>query len=355
MEYLKGELDAQRHQEIRQHLDGCEDCMSEVEQLQAFALDLAEWKGPELSEEAVDSIKAAGYQAFQESNTSARTMKLTIRKALTAAAIIMLTFLFQSLIWNPFQPVIAYTTTLTMVPSMLSIPTADAATSTTLYLTVHPNQMVSTQHLDGEHQLENLAAKLIEANLGNQFETVLIMGDNPEQPIRFETDSLDDLQKDLEIDSIEIGPGLLALEVHDRFVGRLLFRAGQPPYPGTPEFGMQPHSITIDSTVLALTPGVRIVDGNGADSNVLQNLQNPQRIIMGFINDTLVSINHAIIPLDSTVDIFNSLYKRNANISLTIIIPDSANVQDTGFRLADIAREVGIDRVLIKRLLPPRQ
>ncbi len=290
MEYLKGELDAQRHQGIQQHLDGCDACINEVEQLQAFASGLAEWNAPELSEEAVDSIKAGGYKAFQASNAPVRTVRLTIRKVLTAAAIIMLTFLFQSLVWNPFKPVIAYSTTVTLIPSMLSIPTADAATSTSLYLTVHPNQKVSTQHLDGQHRLEDLAGKLIEAGVEYQFESILIMGSDPTRPIMFETDYLDDLQKSLGIDSVEFGPGLISFEVHDRFIGKLLYRAGTPSYPALPEFEMRPRMISIDTADVRLSPGVQIILGTESDIDEFNNY-----VFAGYVHATLWTFMGSII------------------------------------------------------------
>jgi len=354
VEYLKGELDAQRHQEIQQHLDGCDACKIEVEQLQAMALSLAEWQGPQLSEETVNSIKEAGFKALQSNQTQTRSFKHTLRKALTTAAIVLLTFLFQSLVWNPIKPVIEYNTTLKLLPSMLSIPSADASVGTSLYITVYPNQLVSTPYIEGQYGIEELASRLIEMNLGNQFETALIMGSNPEQPIKFETDALDDLQKDLNIGSIEIGPGLLELEIHDRFVGRILFGAGKPSFPDIPAFGEQPHSITIGSTVHPLTPGVRMLSADGSDVRTLSNLQYPQHLIVGFINESTVAINHAIFSLDGIAANLDLLHDRNTEISLTIIVPESIRMQDTGFQLANAARNAGIDRVLIKRIMPPQ-
>lgn len=355
MEYLKGELDAQRHQEIQQHLEGCDACMNEFEELQAFKSNLAEWKGPRLSEEAVDSIKSAGYEAFQSGNAPPQTVRIWIRRILSAAAIVMLTFLSQTLIWNPFQPVIAYSTTLTMVPSMLTMPTADAATSTTLYLSVLPTQLVSTPHLEGPYHLENVAAALIEAGLGSRFEKVFIMGSDPERPVRYETDSLGDLQRDLNIDSVELGPGLMELQVHNKFIGKLLLRPAEPDYIEPAFMGSGPRTIILeDSTEVTLRPGVRVIDGDEDDAEALQYLRDPWHIVMGFIDKTTVSTNHAIMSLDDADGFIGSMYERIPDIYITILVPDSLRIQETGFQLVRFARDRGIAGVVVKRVIPPR-
>ncbi len=353
MEYRRGELDAQRRHEILQHLEECEPCRNEWEKWVALEEDLAEWKAPRLSAAAVDSIKSASYEAFQSSQKPTGTIKLVVRRVLTTAAIIFLTFVFQSLVWNPVKPVIEYRTTLNLLPSMISMPTADAATSTTLYLTVHPNQMVSSQYLDGQHQLAEIGQQLLEAGLGSQFESVMIMGSNPERPVRFETDSLDDLQRDLEINAIEFGPGLMALELHDRFIGKLFFRAGIRPFPNTPGFEIRPHTVTIDSTVYSLSPGTPMEIGNEADEQILLNLRNPQQVILGVNTNDTVSLNHAIIPMNDINETLELLHNNSNGISLIILIQETMNIQQTGFRIANIANRVGIDRVMIKRIMTP--
>ncbi|MFC1529237.1 anti-sigma factor family protein [Gemmatimonadota bacterium] len=353
-EYLKGDLDTQRHQELQQHLEGCDACMSELAELREFHADLAEWKGPRLSLEAVESIKSAGYKAFQSSNASDRPAGRFVRRILTTAAIIMLTYLFQVLIWNPAQPVIAYTTTLTMVPANPDMSTSEAAASTTLYLTVHPTQLVSTPHLEGHYRLKNVAPALIEAGLGDRFENVFIMGSDPEQPVRYETDSLDDLQKALDIDSVEVGAGLMELQVHNRFIGQLLLRPAEPEYIEPPFMGMGPQRIILpDSTVAIARPGVSMVDGDQDDAEALEYLREPWHIVMGFINSTTISVNHAVMSLDDADGFIGSMHERIPELYFTILVPDSLRIQDTAFRLVRSVRERGIPGVSIKRVITP--
>lgn len=352
MEYRRGELDAQRHQEIQQHLEECESCRSEWEEWKSVEGDLSEWKGPQLPTDAVDSIKSAGYDAFQAGYKPAGTIKLMIRRVLATAAIILLTFLFQSLVWNPVKPVIEYRTTFNLLPSMISIPSADAATSTTLYLTVHPNQMVSTQYLDGQHQLSEIAQKLADVDLGNQFESVMIMGSDPENPIRFETDSLDDLQRSLGINGVEFGPGLMALEMRDKFIGRILIRAGEPSFPDTPEFEIRPHTITIDSTKVTLIPGVQILSGEVSDNYVYKNLMSPDHVTVSINEDTTLTLDRAIISMNMIGTFLTILYAHNDEVSLTILVQDHTPLRDITTRLIRIASQAGIQSITIKKLNP---
>jgi hypothetical protein len=342
-------LDAQRHHEIQQHVEECRSCRIELEKWESFEACLSEWEGPQISSDAIDSIKEASYEAFQSGDLKTIRFRPFIRRALATAAIILLTILFQSLIWNPFKPVIEYRTTLNLLPSMISLPIADAATSTTLFLTVHPNQMVSTQHLSGQYRLENIPEKLTEANLADRFNSVMIMGSDPENPVRLETDSLDDLQTSLGIDSVEIGPGLMALEIHDRFIGKLLYRAGTPSYP---DLEMRPRTIQVDSTEVALRPGARMISGGISDYHSFHDLMSPSHATISVNEDTTLTLDRAIISVDM-IDVFlRRLHAINDEVTLTILVQDKGSLNNIALELTRIAYQAGIQWVTITTVNP---
>lgn len=226
LDHRKEELPPEHAVEIEEHLQVCDSCREEWKALEAMETHLAAWKDEEIPNTLVeDTMRVVDLeetaQSLNRSGSSSRTWRLWSRRAALAAGAIAATLLFQTIVWNPLGGPITFRAIFDLTPTAFALPADQAVPDTVLVLTAHPDETFSTPLLTGQYELDDLVRELTGRIEKGTFTRILLLGTDAENPVTVCMKDLQPLLDELGIESINVGEGVVSLEVTEEIVARV--------------------------------------------------------------------------------------------------------------------------------------
>ena len=226
LDHRKEELPPEHAVEIEEHLQVCDSCREEWKALEAMETHLAAWKDEEIPNTLVeDTMRVVDLeetaQSLNRSGSSSRTWRLWSRRAALVAGAIAATLLFQTIVWDPLGEPITFRAIFDLTPTAFALPADQAVPDTVLVLTAHPDETFSTPLLTGQYELDDLVRELTERIEKGTFTRILLLGTDAENPVTVCMKDLQPLLDELGIESINVGEGVVSLEVAEEITARV--------------------------------------------------------------------------------------------------------------------------------------
>ncbi len=226
LDHRKEELPPEHAVEIEEHLQVCDSCREEWKALEAMETHLAAWKDEEIPNTLVeDTMRVVDLeetaQSLNRSGSSSRTWRLWSRRAALVAGAIAATLLFQTIVWDPLGEPITFRAIFDLTPTAFALPADQAVPDTVLVLTAHPDETFSTPLLTGQYELDDLVRELTERIEKGTFTRILLLGTDAENPVTVCMKDLQPLLDELGIESINVGEGVVSLEVTEGITARV--------------------------------------------------------------------------------------------------------------------------------------
>ncbi len=413
LDHRKGELPEEHAREIELHLELCDECRAEWETYGSLEQRLGAWQPEETRgalanktlqrldrEEMLPSGRA-------EPVTRSRRLPRWARRATLATVAVAASLLFQAMVWNPFGELAPFRAIISLTSPAYAMSAGQAAPDTILVLTVHQDKTMSTRVIPGSHEIDELIDELIALLQPGQYTEILVVGDDPENQVTISTSDLDPLTEALEISSVRFGEGIVAFErirneilayvqvpVHtirtDYVIRHALIdsvraavdldmdRAGtlhlvadslrviiarsalvvDSLLTGTVEIRMTPQRLRIQPQIrVNVIPHIEIAQsiiGQQIIERIIEaridSLSVPIRAVLTVNKDGLVLLDRSAVPVDEVEGALRRLKDRNPGIALLILIPEGSGEDNPGYLLVKIARDLGIEKVTVKKV-----
>lgn len=398
LDHRKGELPEEHAREIEFHLELCDECRAEWEAYGSLEERLGAWQ-PEDSrgEFANETLRRLDSEGMIPTGRlgpreGSRSLSRWGRRAALATAVIAATLLFQVMVWNPFGEPTPFRAIISLTSPAYAMSAGQAVPDTILVLTVYHDETMSTRVIPGRYEIEELIDELIAILQPGQYTEILVVGDDPENPVSISTSDLDPLTEALDISTVRFGEGIVAFErirneilariqvpvhtvlreqvvraaVSDSLQRTVVMLGGVPVIASIPdsllsgaiEIRMTPQRLRIQPRVrVNVVPQVEIAQSivtQQIRERIIETLHNslsvPIRAVLIVNEAGLVLLDRAAVPVDEVEGALRRLKERNPEITLLILIHEGGEEDDPGYLLVKIANELGIERITIKKV-----
>jgi hypothetical protein len=106
----------------------------------------------------------------------------------------------------------------------------------------------------------------------------------------------------------------------------------------------------LDAAVEIEPTRVVLYASGSADRAAIDSLTVPIRAVLTVDEAGMVFMDRAAVPIEEVTDVLRRLKERNPGIALLILVPEGSGEDDPGYRLAEIARDLGIGEVTVKKV-----
>ncbi len=377
LEHFRGEISSERAREIEGHLEVCDKCTHEVESMEAVGDWLAKWEDRPASEKELDGVRGmlgvlrtTGIEQHTTVNgQSTGRFKPWIRRAAMVAAVMLVTLLFQTFVWNPIKSSVNLNAVFNFSTEAYAMPAGEAVPDTVLVITAHPDETFSVPVLEGRYELDELVERLSEIIPKGRYKEILLTGTDPDNPVTVDLGDLELLQKALGIDDIHVGSAVIgraALQFN-----RWLLPLGAQKWiiPGKEgewlfkDTGEGRWALGLDNPMWSVLYWQKLKTDT-LQSRSFENLSNiallqsglwfnRDRMLMEALtesDDVTATVNEegdvvlsrAVVPLGEVEEALVKLKERYPDLSVTILIEEGTDPNETEKRLERIARRLGI-------------
>jgi hypothetical protein len=247
LEYSRKLPEPEQQEIIEAHLESCETCRREVDELRALGGRLGEWDDVDLPEDYVQAqirlldsrLQGVGAPRWRLTGRFRILSPASIRGAIIAATAVLSTIAVQGLFLSPLSMQREIRTVFEMAPLPLSYPAAGAIPDTMIVLNVHADGSYSTSIFEGVYSFEALKAQLAREVHRGEYWTLAVNATELRNPFNLRLKDLAFFKRKLGINEFRfwtddvvarMSRRNLTLEELEQIVG-----AGQPRIEVTPE------------------------------------------------------------------------------------------------------------------------
>jgi negative regulator of sigma E activity len=331
VEYLKGELSVRESQAVAAHAEGCERCRAELRSLASVGDHLSRWKDLPAPEGFAADVMAALDKAPVRSPVrppgearQSAGLRAKLRRALgespwmtrltPVAAAVALTVLFQLVVWSPLPKGERIKTVFALAAPASAGQIEPDGEEGRLVLTAYEDGTFRSGLTDGPLGAEKLFKILKDRYSKGDLSALVLQGEDPDNPVALELESLTLITEYFEISSVLVGPGV---------------------------------SATVGLPSVEISPGRP--SARAEPSSELENLGAPSQVVALARKDGTVVLDRAVLPLEDFRAALEKLLELNPDLSVMILRVDGDQEQQSlAASVLGDANAAGAVKVMLK-------